>query len=90
MCLFDIKVGWDVANMENMWWIHKDFCLVEPNQVVFFFWEEGEVKKQIDALVMLGKMKPNTLENTCKVILHVKKDGNHELCGDYKPLNLQV
>jgi len=68
MCLLDIKVGWDVANMENMWWIHKDFHLVEPNQVVIFFWEEGEVKKQIDALVMLGKMKPNTLENTCKVM----------------------
>jgi hypothetical protein len=55
-----------------------------------FFWEEGEVKKQIDALVMLGKMKPNTLKYTCKVTLHVKKDGNHKLCGDCKPLNLQA
>lgn len=33
-------------------------CRTEPSHR--FFWEEGEVKKQIDALVMLEKMKPNT------------------------------
>ncbi len=63
-------------------------CKTKPN--CLFFGEEGEVKKQIDALVMLGKMKPNTLEYTCKVTLHVKKDGNHKFCGDYKPFNLQA
>jgi len=34
-------------------------CRTKPSRL--FFREEGEVKKQIDALVMLGKMKPNTL-----------------------------
>ncbi len=51
-------------------------CITKPN--CLFFWEESEVKKQIDALVMLRKMKPNTLKYTCKVTLHVKKDGNHK------------
>lgn len=31
-----------------------------PNQLSF--WEEAEVKRQIDALVALGKMKPSTSE----------------------------
>jgi hypothetical protein len=41
------------------------------------FWEEAEVKKQIDALVVLRKMKPNTLDYACKVTLSMKKDGIH-------------
>ncbi len=34
-----------------------------------FFWEEIEMKRQIDALVQLGKMKPTTSEYACKVTL---------------------
>ncbi len=41
-----------------------------------YFWEEVEVKKKINVLVALGKMKPSTLEYACKVITQVKKDGN--------------
>jgi hypothetical protein len=47
MCLLDIKVGWDVANMENMWWIHKDFHLVEPNQVVIFFGKKVKSRNKL-------------------------------------------
>lgn len=49
-----------------------------------------EVKIQINNLMCLGKMKPNTSEYACKVMLLVKKDGNYRFCGDYKPLNQQT
>ncbi len=54
------------------------------------FWEEVKVKKQIDTLVALGKMKPNSYKYACRVTLPVKKDGNHRSYGDYRPLNLQA
>jgi hypothetical protein len=47
-----------------------------PNQLSF--WEEAEVKRQIDALVALGKMKPSTSEYVCRVTLPVMKDGSHQ------------
>ncbi len=47
-----------------------------PNQLSF--WEEAEVKRQIDAMVALGKMKPSTSEYVCRVTLLVKKDGSHQ------------
>jgi hypothetical protein len=37
---------------------------------------------------MLGKMKPNTPEYAGKIIITIKKDGNHRFSYDYKPLNL--
>jgi hypothetical protein len=37
------------------------------------FWEEVEVKRQIDVLVFLGKIKPSTLEYACRVMLLVKR-----------------
>jgi hypothetical protein len=39
---------------------------------------------------VLGKMKPNISEYTCKVTLNIKKDGNHRFSNDYEPLNLQT
>jgi hypothetical protein len=52
------------------------------------YWEEVEVKRQIDALVDLGKMKPSDSEYACRVTLLVKRDGSKRFCGDYRPLNL--
>jgi len=48
------------------------------------------VKRKIDALVDLGKMRPNNSEYACRVILPVKKDGSRCSCGDYRPLNAQT
>ncbi len=63
-------------------------CRTIPSKLSL--WEEVEIKKQIDALVALGKMKPSTLDYACKVILPMKKDGSHQFCGDYRLLNLQT
>jgi hypothetical protein len=54
------------------------------------YWEEAEVKRQIDALVDLGKMKPSDSEYACRVTLPAKRDGSRRFCGDYWPLNLQT
>ncbi len=48
------------------------------------------MKRQIDVLIDLGKMKPNNSEYACRVILPVKKDGSRPFCGDYRPLNTQT
>ncbi len=48
------------------------------------------MKRQIDALVDLGKMRPNNSEYTCRVTLPVKKDGSRRFCGNYRPLNAQT
>jgi hypothetical protein len=48
------------------------------------------VKRQIDVLVDLGKMRPSDSEYTCWVTLPVKKDRSMKFCGDYRPLNLQT
>jgi len=54
------------------------------------FWEEAKVKKQIDALMALGKMKPSSYQYAYKITLLVKKDGSYQFYGDYKPSNLQT
>jgi len=54
------------------------------------FWEEAEVKKQIDALVILGKIKLNSFEYACRITLPIKKDGNCHFYGDYRLINLQT
>jgi hypothetical protein len=46
------------------------------------------MKKQIDALVALSKMKPSNSEYACMVTLLVKKYGSYYLYGDYMPLNM--
>ncbi len=48
------------------------------------------MKRQIDVLVELGKMKPSSSEYVCRVTLLVKKDGSRRFCGDYRPLNAQT
>jgi hypothetical protein len=54
------------------------------------YWEEVEVKRQIDVLVDLGKMKPSNFEYTCRVTLPIKRDGSRHFCGNYWPLNMQI
>jgi len=56
-------------------------CKTSPGRLSY--WEEVEVKRQIDALVDLGKMRPDNSEYACRVTLPVKKDGNRRFCGDY-------
>jgi len=41
------------------------------------------VKRQIDILVDLGKMKTKNFEYTCRVTLPIKRDGSRHFCGDY-------
>jgi hypothetical protein len=60
-------------------------CKVSPGRLSY--WEEAEVKKQIDVLIDLGKMKPINSEYACRVTLLVKKDENRHFCGNYQPLN---
>jgi len=63
-------------------------CKVAPGRLSY--WEEAKVKRHIDVLVELGKMKPSDSEYACRVTLPVKKDGSRRFCGDYQPLNLQT
>jgi hypothetical protein len=48
------------------------------------------VKRQIDALVDLGKMRPSNSKYAYWVTLQVMKDGSMCFCGDYRPLNTQM
>ncbi len=48
------------------------------------------MKRQIDVLVELGKMRPSSSEYACRVTLPAKKDGSRHFCGDYRPLNAQT
>jgi hypothetical protein len=52
--------------------------------------EEAKVKRQIDILADLGKMKPSNSKYTCHVTLLIKKDGSRCFYGDYRPLNMQT
>jgi hypothetical protein len=63
-------------------------CKASPGRLSY--WEEAEIKRQIDALVNLGKMRPNNSEYACWVTLPVKKDGSRRFCGDYWPFNAQT
>jgi len=63
-------------------------CKASPGRLSY--WEEAEVKKQIDVLVKLGKMKPSSSKYACWVTLPAKKDGSRQFCGNYRPLNAQT
>ncbi len=63
-------------------------CRATPGRLSY--WEEVEVKRQIDVLVDLGKMRPSDSEYACRVTLPVKKDGSMRFYGDYMPLNAQT
>jgi hypothetical protein len=63
-------------------------CKVSPGRLSY--WEKAEVKRQIDVLVDLGKMKPNNSEYAYRVTLPIKRDGSRRFCGDYRPLNMQT
>ncbi len=63
-------------------------CKTSPARLSY--WEETEVKRQIDVLVDLGKMRPSNSEYACRVTLLAKKDGSRRFCGDYRPLNAQT
>ncbi len=63
-------------------------CKTTPSRL--YFWEEVEVKKQTDALIILGKMKLSSFEYACRITLLVKNDGSGRFCGDYRPINLQI
>ncbi len=63
-------------------------CRASPGRLSY--WEEAEVKRQIDVLVELGKMRPSSSEYACRVTLPAKKDGTRCFCGDYRPLNAQT
>jgi len=54
------------------------------------YWEEAEVKKHINVLVDLDKMRPSNYEYACCVTLPVKRDGSRCFFGDYRPLNMQT
>ncbi len=43
---------------------------------ILSYWEEVELKTQIDVLVDLGKTRPSKLEYVCQVTLFIKKDGS--------------
>ncbi len=49
-------------------------CKVTPGQLSY--WEEAEVKRQINVLVEMGKMKSSDSAYACHVTLRVKKDGS--------------
>jgi len=63
-------------------------CGASPGRLSY--WEEAEVKKPIDVLIELGKMRPSSSEYACRVTLPVKKDGSRRFCGNYRPLNAQT
>ncbi len=49
-------------------------CRASPGRLSY--WEESEMKRQINALVELGKMRPSSSEYACRVTLLAKKDGS--------------
>ncbi len=48
------------------------------------------MKRQIDVLVDLGKMKLSDSVYACRVTLPIKRDGSRRFCGDYRPFNMQT
>jgi hypothetical protein len=63
-------------------------CKASPGRLSY--WEEAKVKRQIDVLLDLGKMRPSSYEYACRITLLVKKNGSRRFCGDYLPLNAQT
>jgi hypothetical protein len=86
MYLLGTKESWDVVKLESMLLIH----MTPPCENKLSFWEEEKLKRHIDALIKLGKMKPSTSKYACRVTLPIKKDGNRQIYGDYRALDLQT
>jgi hypothetical protein len=74
----------------NMWWTFKGSLHAKSDPSNFPFGRKLRLRKKIDMLIALGKMKPSTLEYACRVTLLVKKDGSWWFCGNYRPFNLQT
>ncbi len=63
-------------------------CCTTPGKLSYQ--EEAEVNKQIQALIKLGKMTNSDSKYGCRISQSVKRDGNRQFCGDYRPLNMQT
>jgi len=48
------------------------------------------VKRQINVLMGLGKMKLSNSEYACHITLPIKRDGSKRFYGDHQPLNTQT
>ncbi len=64
-------------------------CQVYVNCISPNFHEapKEEVKRQIDVMVDLGKMKPSNSEYACHVTLPMKRDVSRRFCEDYRLLS---
>ncbi len=64
-------------------------CHIIPNHLSKIG-KKGRLKKQIEAMMQIGRMCANHLEYAYKVTLPTKWNGPKRFCGYYRPLNQQT